>query len=43
MLVTCQNGLSVLIRLCFIRLFIVAMSSFRLTGNGFGLGEGGDF
>ena len=34
MLVTCQNGLSVLFRLCFSRLFMVALSSFRLTGNG---------
>jgi len=31
-----------LIRLCFCRLFMVALSSFRLTGNGFGLAVGGD-
>lgn len=34
MLVTCKSSLFLLIRLCFSRLFMVALSSFRLTGNG---------
>jgi len=42
MLVTCQNGLSLLIRLIFSRLFSVVVSSFRLTGNVLRLGDGGD-
>jgi hypothetical protein len=41
MLVTCQNGLSLLIRLIFRPLFMVALSSFRLAYNVFALGEGG--
>jgi hypothetical protein len=41
MLVTCQNGLSELIRLCFSRLFVVALSSFRLTANVLRLCAGG--
>jgi hypothetical protein len=43
MLVTCQNGLSLLIRLIFSRLFMFALSSFRLTANGLQLGEVADF
>ncbi|MBK6888422.1 MAG: hypothetical protein IPH02_00370 [Sphingobacteriales bacterium] len=43
MLVTCQNGLSLLIRLIFSRPFMVALSSFRLTANVLQLPEGGDF
>ncbi len=33
MLVTCQNGLSLLFRLCCSRLFMFALSSFRLAYN----------
>ena len=33
MSVTCQSGLSLLIRLCFSRLFIVVVSSFTLAAN----------
>jgi len=32
-----------LIRLCFCRLFVVAVLSFRLTGNGLALGAVADF
>jgi hypothetical protein len=43
MLVTCQNGLSLLIRLIFSRPFIVALLSFRLAYNGWQLQEVGAF